>query len=151
MLSQYMTMLSNPEYPAPFELPEGLSVKALGLNCGAYDLPGYLQNMGGEDPYLEAYFCDDPKKCSEETTIMPYLNEAFPPSYVMTSYYDFLRQEAQPFYEALKEKGVKCEYHLYGNESTPEMIHVFHTDIRLSQAWECNEDECRFFREVMEA
>lgn len=148
MLSHYLTMWSNSDYPAPFKVKEGLSIKAVALNCGAYDLPGYL-NRNGLDPYLEAYFCGDSVKCSEAVNIMPYLRSTFPPSYIMTSVNDFLRNEAKPFYEALKEEGVHCEYHLYGDDNTQELGHVFHCNMNLAKAWECNEDECRFFNEII--
>lgn len=151
MLSQYLTMLANPEYPAPFLLPQGFSIKATALNCGIYDLadPSVLEGEGSNRPYLSAYFCDEPEKYCKEIDIKPYVNEKFPPSYIMTSSYDFLKDKAKPFYDLLKERNVFCEYHLYGNENTPEMIHVFHCDMRLPQAWTCNQDECRFFDEVL--
>ena len=74
----------------------------------------------------------------------------FPSAYVMTSEYDFLKDYAKPMYEFLKEKGIVCEYKLYGKAEDKYMGHVFHLDQRLAEAKVCNDDECRFFDEMLE-
>ena len=53
-------------------------------------------------------------------------------------------------YRLLLEKGVKCRYRLYGSEDRPEIGHVFHLDIRLPEAKLCNDEECDFFKEILE-
>lgn len=47
---------------------------------------------------------------------MYYVISNLPPAYVMTSYYDFLKDNAEPMYNFLKDKGIDTEWKLYGEE-----------------------------------
>lgn len=60
----------------------------------------------------------------------------FPPSYVMTSERDFLKDAARPMYELLISRGVHAEYHLYESKKN-ELWHVFHCNMNLQEAKEC--------------
>ena len=66
---------------------------------------------------------------------------------VMTAEVDFLAEQAQPLVQALEALGVPAEYHYYGD---PEHVlgHVFHCNVRLPEAGQCNRDECAFFRKT---
>ena len=46
----------------------------------------------------------------------------------------------------LKEKGVPCEWKKYGEEGQNYMAHVFHVNMNLEEAKQCNQDEIAFFR-----
>ena len=70
---------------------------------------------------------------------------AFPPAYVMTSWYDFLRDQAGPLCEKLREQGVPYVYRCWGEEGQEHMGHVFHLNMRLKEADACNQEECDFF------
>lgn len=58
--------------------------------------------------------------------------------------------QAKPFFDILKKLGVEAEYHYYGDKEH-ELKHVFHIDIKLPEARQCNEDECAFFKRHIEA
>lgn len=73
----------------------------------------------------------------------------YPPTYVMTSYYDFLKENAQPMYEFLKGKGIPCAWKCYGSEDKKYMAHVCHVNMNLEEAKEINQDECAFFRKYL--
>ena len=123
--------------------PEGFVPKAIALNCGLYRL------VRGEelllDSLAEAYFPDGgTDEEYDEIALAKHVNADFPPSFVMTALGDFLKCQAKPFYELLKSLGVKAEYHCYGNMEE-ELKHVFHIDIKLTEARDCNQDECEFF------
>ena len=45
----------------------------------------------------------------------------------------------------LKEKGVECEIHIYGDAQT-KAPHVFHLNMKSTLADQCNDGECAFFR-----
>lgn len=54
-------------------------------------------------------------------------------------------------YELLRAKGIVCEWKLYGKAEDTYMGHVFHLNQRLEEAKICNDDECRFFDEILGA
>ena len=125
-------------------IPDGFILRAVGLNCGIYRM------VRGEidvliDSFAREYF---PNKGTvsdyEGITLANYVSSKFPPSFVVTAEGDFLASQAKPFYEILKNLGVDAEYHYYGDKEH-ELKHVFHIDIKLSEARQCNADECDFF------
>ena len=147
LTSHYATIYSNPEFEAlfPFIVPKECKVKAVALNCGLYSVTDevvckspmrkdYLGNLTNEDPRLQ---------------VLDNITSGFPPAYVMTSTYDFLKDAAKPMQELLVSRGVEAEYHLYGTEETEYMGHVFHCNMNLKEAHVCNADECRFFKQFI--
>lgn len=146
LASQYITLLTNKEYQKYFEfsVPEGvLKVRAAALNCGTYDLRQCKeQNM----EILNYYFAEDIDNTAACIDVMKYVTKDFPPTVITTSYYDFLKECAEPMYQYLKSHEVPCELHQYGSKTKPEIAHVFHLNIRSEEAKLCNEMECEFFR-----
>lgn len=96
-----------------------IRIKAVGLNCGAYNIAGQLGEQTSE--VIIEYLGKDYKSKLPALDTMKYLNKDFPPSYIMTSYYDFLRDEAKPMYDALIALGVPCKIKEYGAEK----LHMF--------------------------
>lgn len=147
--SQYLAILTNPEYNQLFQfnLPQKVKVKAAALNCGEYDIMKYTspESDGPINQYIDK---NDIGKIPSYD-VMKYITSAFPPAFIMTSYYDFLKDSARPFYELLKSKGVPCEYHIYGSEEAKNIGHVFHLNIRSEEALLCNKEECAFFRKYV--
>ena len=78
--------------------------------------------------------------------VLGAIDGRYPPAFVMTSWYDFLREQAEPMARLLQDRGVEAEYHLYGEEGQAYMGHVFHCNMRLSEAAVCNDEECEFFK-----
>lgn len=154
LASQYLTLLTSSAYRKLFSMQvpyDRITVKAVALNCGCYDM---TQRTGGEadEPflaYIDKALSEDREMTLERINVIKYINGDFPPTYVMTSEYDFLKKYAQPMYELLKEKGIICEYKLYGNAGDEHMGHVFHLDQRLGEAKICNDDECGFFDRIL--
>lgn len=152
LASHYCAIHTNPEFEAlfPFKTPKRCKIRAVALNCGVYAL-GKLDESGVPDEevtgiakdYLGTISISDPR-----LQVLGAITEKFPPAYVMTSEHDFLKDAAMPMYEHLKSKGVEAEYHLYESKRV-ELGHVFHCNMNLEEAKECNKDECRFFREYM--
>ena len=154
LASQYLTLLTSSAYRNLFSMQipyDKITVKAVALNCGCYDM---AERMGGEadEPflaYIDKALSEDRDMTLERINVIKYINADFPPAYVMTSEYDFLKKYAQPMYELLKEKGIICEYKLYGNAGDEYMGHVFHLNQRLEEAKICNDDECGFFDRML--
>lgn len=139
--SQYAAIWSNEDYAAlfGFAVPE-VRIRAVGLNCGMYDLPSrpdpvmqdYLGDLfGSDDPRLDVYSAIDSR---------------YPPSYLISSYGDFLLACCQPMAELLKSRGVDTEYKIYGRPGDLRVGHVFHVNMRMNEGKEANRDETTFFR-----
>lgn len=148
LCSQYMAMMTDASFASlyDFEIPR-LRIRAVALNCGRYDMEK------PDDPEMEklfrAYFNGNPQEFVPFVDTLSHLNRNFPPAFVMTAYHDFLRAQAEPMTKALKEAGAEAEFHLYGSEDREDIGHVFHCNVKLAQAAECNDDECEFFRKHM--
>ena len=49
-------------------------------------------------------------------------------------------------YDFLTAKAVPCAWKCYGTPERQEVGHVFHVNIALPEATECNDDSAAFFR-----
>ena len=144
LASQYLTILTSPSFARlfPFKLPD-IKVRAAALNCGFYDVKRCADEQETL-PYLE-YIGEETDEKLESLNMLKYINKDFPPTFVMSSYHDFLLDYARPMYEHLKKLGVECLLKIYGSPKQKEIAHVFHVNIRMEEAKKCNDDECEFF------
>lgn len=150
--SQYMAMLTNYEFQKnyQFKVPsDKIKVRAIALNCGIYDLKKYVETSN--DGLILAYLGEDPKSKVQALDTMKYITKDFPPTFVMTSYHDFLKEHAKPMYDELIKLGVHCRYKVYGDKNNEKIAHVFHLDIRSQEAKECNNEECEFFKKYIKS
>lgn len=152
MLSMFCAACTNESYAKKLGIgvPAGFVPAAVSLNCGAYRIVARKQQAG--DPMLDitAQLMHDflPGGGTEEefALISPidYVNESFPPAFIMTAEGDFLRGDALPMVHALDKCGVEVCYRYYKSPER-ELGHVFHCNMRLAEASQCNADECAFF------
>lgn len=154
LASQYLALLTNPEYQKlyKFQVPaDQIHVRAVALNCGIYDMKN-CAGSGKDEPFDLYLGINDTNRAEliEKVDTLKYLNSCFPPAFIMTSYYDFLKEHAKPMYETLTALEVPCRYKMYGEEGQKHMGHVFHLNIRLKEAKLCNDEECAFFRSIAE-
>lgn len=160
MASHYCAIYANPDFAGlyPFTVPEHLVIRAVALNCGMYDIDASVEELYAareeiagmkQTVMLDDYLGLNRLNFDEMLKVKQNITTKYPPAYIMTSYYDFLKTNAKPMYMLLQEKGVPAEYHLYGKEGQEYMGHVFHCNMNLEEARECNRDECRFFREYL--
>ncbi|MGN0298082.1 MAG: alpha/beta hydrolase [Lachnospiraceae bacterium] len=149
MASIYSCICTNPDYAAkfPFKTPKGFCPKAVALNCGVYK----LDNKEGSNKSLMKDLLGKQYSQEKLEELSPYrhITENFSPAYVMTSTGDFLRDEPTLLMQVFDEKKIPYEYHLYGTEEN-QLGHVFHCNICLPEAEECNEAECAFFKQYIE-
>lgn len=150
MLGLYGCLCADPAFAAAFPLrpPEGLSLRAVALNCGIYELA-----RGEADRSMLALMRDvlPGGGTAEELariSVLGHVTAAFPPAFVMTASGDFLAAQAPPLAEKLRALGVECEYRYYGDEQR-QLGHVFHCNQRLPEAARCNDDEIAFFRRFL--
>ena len=148
MLALYAAICTNPDYAKEydFRVPEGFLLRAVGLNCGVYQL-----DVKQTQDFLTHRLMRDvlPEKMSDEALhrISPvyFVTETFPPTLLMTASGDFLKAQVPIMEEQLKAKGVPYESLMYGDDQE-ELGHVFHLDVKSDRAAQCNDAECEFFR-----
>ena len=144
--SQYAAIATNPAYAALFsiQLPP-VHIRAVGLNCGLYDMAAQaaqprkdlqLDYLGRDIP------ADDPR-----FQVLSAITDAYPPAFITTACHDFLRENAEPMCALLHQRGVEAKWKCYGREENQAVAHVFHVNIALPEAAQCNDDTAEFFRE----
>lgn len=120
--------------------------RAVALNCGLFQM-----RRGQVDALLDS-FADEyfPNKGTKEEyeiiCVENHIKKGFPISYIATGEGDFLKDQSTILTNILKEKNIDYVYKYYGDINHP-LKHVFHVDIKLEEARNCNKDECSFFKE----
>ena len=151
ILSLYLDICTNPDYAGnyKFHTPEALQIRAVALNCGQYRMgEKELDELTGK--LMEEYLPG--KGTKQELQLLcadDYVTEKFPPAFIMTAEEDFLRNQAPLMYEKLKSMHIPCEFHDYRSGKTEKLGHVFHLNIRSEDAHKCNDEECRFFKQIL--
>ncbi|MBQ4381345.1 MAG: alpha/beta hydrolase [Oscillospiraceae bacterium] len=138
LASQYAAICTDREYQDIMGIyPPRFTLRALGLNCGMYD----LKKSAFGSKYLASYFTKDPARFGEKLDVLSHIGPAYPPAYLFTAPGDFLLTECDPFAALLRSRGVHCEYRIYGDKNTG---HVFHLNMRSDLARQANDDEAGF-------
>lgn len=141
--SQYAVICTNPEYAEIMEVtPPDFGLRAVGLNCGMYDVRKRASEVSLNKLMID-YFTENPIVYGKKLDVLDYVTENFPSAYLLSAKGDFLMDQCEPMARFLMEKGVPCEYKIYGDENTG---HVFHVDMRLDLARQANDDEIAFIR-----
>lgn len=147
MLSLFSAALTNPNYHVPYTLPKHFQFTAIALNCGIYDMVAaqlgdtaklmedYLPNHGTSEEY-------------HEISTIHFITSDFPSCFIMTCPGDFLYAAPESLVSVLKKNGVPFVYRTYGSAKNP-LAHVFHCNMQLPEAKQCNDDECAFFQSFM--
>lgn len=146
--SQYAAITTNPDYAAHFDftVPD-ITIKAVGLNCGVYNASemaaGERRSIAKD--YLGKHIqADDPR-----LQVLENITDQFPPAHITTACHDFLRENAKPMAQFLAAKGINTALKCYGRDSDERIGHVFHVNISLPEAAQCNDDQCAFFRSLL--
>jgi acetyl esterase/lipase len=144
LASQYAVICTDPKYAKIMEItPPEFTLRAVGLNCGMYDLKKRAGEIPGNKLMID-YFTKDPSVYGKKLDVLSHVTEKFPPAYLLSAKGDFLVEQCRPMAELLRSKGVPCEYRIYGDEKTG---HVFHLDMRSDLARKANDEEIAFIRE----
>jgi acetyl esterase/lipase len=148
-LAQFCALLTHPEYAKrfDFDLDVRMLPKAIALNCGIYDCTSITKLSFLMNRLLKDYLPKDNYATAlQSMNLLPYITSTFPPSFIMTSNGDFLQDQAPRLESRLKEKGVQVQSKYYGT-AEKVLTHVFHCDLRLDEAKQCNQEETEFFKE----
>jgi len=150
LASHYAAIKSDHDFAKlfPFTVPD-FELRALGLNCGLYDLRGAIRQSrerSRRSTIFDDYFGGKPEAFGEMTNVLEYIHENYPPSFPMSASHDFLRDMAQPMCNHLLSRGVEAVCRIYGSEEQTHMRHVCHVNMNLPEATVINDEECDFFR-----
>lgn len=153
LVSHYATVYSNKEFASMFDfIVPNITIKAVGLNCGAYDTRE-MAKPGMDNLFLDYLGFTDKPEIPEDilnrVDALSYMNKDFPPAYIMSAQNDFLKANVEPMYNHLISLGVTCEKKIYGTVEQTEIAHVFEVNIKLPEATKCNDDECNFFKKFV--
>jgi acetyl esterase/lipase len=152
MLALYATMCNSDEYArllgfVPSE--ERRAPEAVALNCAVFRI-NLGENGDSQTKKLMAALLPNKGTPEEEEMVnpVPFMNDMFPPSFVMNANNDKLvmMDQTESFLAQLEEFRVDHVAKMYGTQEKP-LEHVFHCNIRMEEAARCNDDECAFFRE----
>ena len=148
LASQYAAIASNPEYAAtfPMRLPD-ITIRALGLNCGMYDPKTFIGN--GVSGVAKDYLGKHVDPADPRLLVLEAIGTNYPPAHITTAHHDFLKDNAQPMFEFLSEKGIPCKLDCYGSEEDKTVGHVFHVTITNPEAVRCNDDAAAFFKDIL--
>ena len=128
-------------------VPAGISLRAVGLHCGSYDILGRAAD--GDRVFLDALLAPATREKMALIDVLRHMTPAFPPAYALTSEHDFLCGQLPLLEKRLTELGVPHRAKLYG-KGDPQVGHVFMCNLRLAEGKLANDEECAFFREIME-
>ncbi len=101
------------------------------------------------DGLMKDYLGRNAEKYRPMLDVKGNITPAFPPSFIMTSYHDFVKDQAQPMCDLLRNLGVEAVCRCYGAEKDTHMTHVCHTNMNLKEAKQMNLDELAFFRKCI--
>ena len=148
LTSQYAAIASNPDYAVTFPMPvPNIRIRAVGLFCGMFDMKAQAsgKRAGIHLDYLGKKLSgDDPR-----FAVLENIHSNYPPAFIATACHDFLRGCAEPMYTFLRERDIDAEWHCYGAEDAKHVAHVFHVNIILPEAVQCNDDAAAFFRKYL--
>ena len=92
-----------------------LKFKALGLNCGIYNI-----DLVNKNPilrvFLSPYFGKNAKQLGKQLYPLRYQNKKFPPAFVFTSKDDFFKNYQQPLLDKLRENNTEYIFTVYGQD-----------------------------------
>jgi acetyl esterase/lipase len=153
ILALYTCICTDSEYASVYEFqaPKGFVPKALGLNCGVYDIHKAISDnaLGMMKNLIRDGLGKDYRRIAEQANVISHVNKDFPPTFIMTSTGDFLFAQAAILAERLEKLGVSYEYKVYGTQRN-KLPHVFHCNIKVEEARLCNDEETAFFLKTVE-
>ena len=148
LTSQYAAMHTNPQYAAVFRMQMApVTLRAVGLFCGMYDMAE--RGTGARKGLMLDYLGKDISADDPQLQVLENITGNFPPAFIATTCHDFLRPCAEPMYNFPTEKGVQAQWHCYGTEEDESIGHVFHVNIPLPEARQCNDDAALFFAQYV--
>jgi len=171
----YCALLTNEKYREKVKQRFNYSMinpdvrfNAIGLNCGAYDIRKGVDESTGvcntaflfldffgaepatEDTVLSELINNYPISDEDLKLVCPnfFINEDFPPTYLMSAKKDFLLFQVPIMERELVKNNVQHAVKVYGDEEFG-LYHVFHCNMNEPMGKVCNDDEAVFFKKYI--
>ena len=146
LTSQYGVIASNVSYreKLPFETSD-VKPKGIALNCGIYEMKDLA------DDEIRKWYQPEPFPETLRQSflnILDYVDETYPPTYLMLSVNDPLKVHSKAMKDKLEEKEIPMCFREFG-AGHPESGHVFHVDMKNPESETCNLEECAFFKRLI--
>ena len=151
-LGLYAGICTNPELAKrfPFQVPEHFRLKAIALNCGVYEIKQTKDKDSQDEKIMKEYLPNGGDADEIELiNVVHSITENYPPTFYMTCTGDFLQEQVFALQKALVKHQVPQLFRYYGDKDM-SLGHVFHVNMKLDIAHQCNKEECDFFRSWME-
>ena len=153
LLGLYCDACVNPAYACQFsfDAPFGPAPAAVAFACGAYTIGGDVRSDWHEDMLLmEDLLPGGPTPENLALVdVRRWITADFPETFFFTCTGDFLQAQAGALQRTLTERKVPHVLRFYG-DAAHELGHVFHCNMRFDEGRRCNDEQCAFFRGVME-
>lgn len=151
ILALYITISTNQAYASNYNFNSKASFlpKGIALNCGLYQM-----DLDGRDRLMKIVKKNllaegGTKEELDMLNVFEHVTESFPPIFLMTSVKDILKHQTSVMASKLAEVNVPHVYKCY-SDSEESLAHVFHLDIENKHAQLCNDDQCDFFKELID-
>lgn len=160
MTGIYTAMCTDEKFASEIgiTIPYHFKPKAIFMNCGAYTLkddkekdPNKEPDDGDHNDELMEDLMGHPATDEElgMLDVLKHINASFPPAFIMSAYGDFLLDQQPMLVKEYEKNHIFYESRIYGSESEP-LYHVFHLNMRLPIGQKCNDEECDFFRKIVD-
>lgn len=148
ILSQYCAIAYNNDLSKEIgiTLDPSITPKAVGLNCGIYQIPKHKRTDLTRMVMTQYIDKDKFDKHFDTIQVLDYMNESFPPTYIISANKDDLAKQHDILEDKLSEMNIDFVSKMYGTEENP-LSHVFHCNLKLDDARIANDDELNFFKQ----
>ena len=141
--------LTNKEYADKFDftVSDKFKFKSIAFNCAAFEIKSVKESDENMGSLMDDLF--GKKVTDEDLDVMNagnYITEAYPPSFLMSATGDFLKDQLPKMVEVMIKNSVPFTSKYYTSPNG-DLGHVFHCNLRLPEAAQCNDDEVEFFRQ----
>lgn len=93
----------------------------------------------------KAYLGKNRKKYANLVKVMNFITKDFPKTFISSAPNDPLLCQVKPMADVFKKNEVPVITKIYGTKEDSNATHVFHLNLRLEIAKNCNDNECEFF------
>jgi acetyl esterase/lipase len=149
-LGLYTAICTNLEYAKEYKFapPKGFAPKAVGFNCGVYQVTLDREEDANHRALMAEYLPGKGTETEmERIDVAKHVTKDFPPVFIMTATADFLMDQPANMIHRFMEEKVPFVFRFYG-DAEHDLGHVFHVNVRSQEGRVCNDEECEFFRNL---
>lgn len=147
LLGLYCAACTNPDYARRYPFGFGPAPKAISLACGVYTI---ARDREQDMKLMEDLLSGGPTPENLEwVDVRRWITPSFPETFLFTCTGDFLQEQAEAMQVTLRQRQVPHILRFYG-DAAHTLGHVFHCDMRSEAGRRCNDEQCAFFRGLVD-